>query len=172
MSGAPVSIVLIDPAVGGASHDLSNKLVVSGLVPLAARHDCIAVIAFQPRQSLQLSATSGQPVCRNVHYSDGIMVNDQIHDLARQDNSILANCLKIVASATVHDARFVIKGPVSLVQTSPYAQRGHEDHTAFWDTGAWHEFVASAGDHRVEFNMCFFDHEHADSAHPISKQTT
>ncbi len=31
MSGAPVSIVLIDPAIGGASHDLSNESV--GVVP-------------------------------------------------------------------------------------------------------------------------------------------
>ena len=171
MSGAPISIVIIDPAVSGASHNLSNKLVVSGLGLLAARHDCRTVIASPPRQSFQLSATSGQPVFRNMHYPDGIMVNGQIQDLSRQESSTLAKCHKIIASANVHDARFVIEGPVLLAQTSPYAQRGHEDHAALWDTSAWHEFVASAGDHHVEFDMCSFDHGHAESAHPIPKRT-
>ena len=87
MSGAPVSIAIIDPAVGGASHDLSNELVVSGLVLLAARHDCMAVIASPPRQSFQLSATIGQPVCRNVHYPDGIMVNGQIRSRSNNRSS-------------------------------------------------------------------------------------
>ena len=70
----------------------------------------------------------------------------------------------IVASATVHDARFVIEGPVSLAQASPYA--------ALWDTTAWREFFATAGDHRVEFDMCFFDNDQAESAHTASKRTT
>jgi hypothetical protein len=39
MSGAPIYIVLIDPAIDGASHDLSNESVVSNLVNLAARQD-------------------------------------------------------------------------------------------------------------------------------------
>jgi hypothetical protein len=51
MSGAPVSIVLIDPAIGGASHDLSNESVVSNLIHLAAGQDCVAVIASPPRRS-------------------------------------------------------------------------------------------------------------------------
>ncbi len=37
MNKAPVSIVLINPAIGGASHNLSNESVVSNLVNLAAR---------------------------------------------------------------------------------------------------------------------------------------
>ena len=75
MSGAPVSIVLIDPAIGGASHDLSNESVVSNLVNLAARQDCIAVIASPSRQSFQMPMTDGQQVYRNVHHPDGIMIN-------------------------------------------------------------------------------------------------
>ena len=93
MSGAPVFIVLINPAVGGARHDLSNESVISGLVLLAARRDCMAVIASPPRQSYQLSATSGQPMYRNVQSPEGIMINGQVNDLAKQENSILANCI-------------------------------------------------------------------------------
>ena len=48
MSGATVSIVLIDPAIGGASQHLSNESVVSKLVNLTARQDCVAVIASPP----------------------------------------------------------------------------------------------------------------------------
>ena len=51
-------------------------------------------------------------------------------------------------------------------------QRGHKDHAALWDTTAWREFVATAGDHRVEFDMCFFDNDHAESAHTATKRTT
>ena len=171
MSGAPVSIVLIDPTIGGASHDLSNESVVSNLVNLAARQDCVAVIASPPRQSFQMPMTDGQQVCRNVHHPDGI-INGKTHDLAEKDNAIFTNCLKIVTSATVHDARFVIEGPVSLSQASPYSQRSHEDHAALWDPAAWREFVATAGDHRVEFDMCFLDNDHAESAHTVSKRTT
>ena len=164
MSGAPVSIVLIDPTIGGASQDLSNESVVSNLVNLAARQDCVAVSASPPRQSFQMPMTDGQQVCRNVHHPDGIMINGKAHDLAKKENAIFTNCLKIVASATVHDARFVIEGPVSLAQASPYA--------ALWDTTAWREFVATAGDHRVEFDMCFFNNDQAESAHTASKRTT
>ena len=60
MSGAPVSIVLIVPAIGGASHDLSNESVVSNLINLAARQDCAAVVASPPRQSFQMSMTDRQ----------------------------------------------------------------------------------------------------------------
>ncbi len=116
--------------------------------------------------------TNGQQVCRNVHHPDGIMINGKAHDLAKKKNAIFTNCLKIVASATVHDARFVIEGPVSLAQASPYSQHGHEDHAALWDTTARREFVATAGDHRVEFDMCFSDNYQADSAHTASKRTT
>ena len=77
-----------------------------------------------------------------------------------------------MTSATVHDARFFIAGPVSLAQVSPYAQRGHKDHAALWDTTAWREFVATVGDHGVEFDMCFSDNDHAESAHTVSKRTT
>ena len=115
--------------------------------------------------------TDEQQVYRNVHHPDGIMINGKAHDLAKKENAIFTNCLKIVASATVHDARFVIEGPVSLAQASPYAQRGHGYHAALWDTTAWREFVATAGDHRVEFDMCFFDNDQAESAHTASKRT-
>ena len=94
--------------------------------------------------------TDRQQICRNVHHPDGIMINGKAHDLAKKENAIFTNCLKIVASATVHDAMFVIEGPVSLAQASPYAQRGHEDHAALWNTTAWREFVATAGAHRVQ----------------------
>ena len=77
-----------------------------------------------------------------------------------------------MASATVHDTRFVIEGPVSLAQASPYAQHGYEDHAVLWDITAWREFVATADDHRVEFDMCFFDNDQAESAHTASKRTT
>ena len=107
-----------------------------------------------------------------MHHPDGIISNGKAHDLAKKKNALFTNCLKIVASATVHDARFVIEGPVSLAQASPYAQRGHEDHAALWDTTAWREFVATAGDHRVEFDMRFSDKDHAESAHTVSKHTT
>ena len=63
--------------------------------------------------------TDGQQVCRNMHHPDGIMINGKAHDLAKKGNAIFTNCLKIVTSATVHDARFVIEGPVSLAQASP-----------------------------------------------------
>ncbi len=116
--------------------------------------------------------TGGQQVCRNVHHPDGIIINGMAHDLAKKENAIFTNCLKIVTSATVHDARFVIEGPVSLAQTSPYAQRGHENHATIRDTTAWREFVAIACDHRVEFDMCFFDNDHAESAHIASTRTT
>ena len=72
------------------------------------------------------------------------MINGKAHDLAKKENAIFTNCLKIVTSATVHDARFVIEGPVSLAQASHFAQRGHEDHAALWDTTAWREFVAAS----------------------------
>ena len=72
----------------------------------------------------------------------------------------------------MHDARFIIEGPVSLAQASPYAQRGHEDHAALWDTTAWRDFIATAGDHRIEFGMCFFNNDQAESAHTASKCTT
>jgi hypothetical protein len=172
MSGAPVSVVLINPAIGGASHNLSNKSVVSNLVNLAARQDCVAVIASPPHQSFQMPMTDGQQVCRNVHHPDGIMINGKAHDPAKKENAIFTNCLKIVTSATVHDARFVIEGPVSLAQASPYTQHGHKDHAALWDTTAWREFVATAGDHRVEFDMCFSNNDHSASAHTVSKRTT
>ena len=100
------------------------------------------------------------------------MINGKAHNLAKKENAIFTNCLKIVASATVHDARFVMEGPVSLAQASPYAQRGHKNHAAHWDTTAWREFVATAGDHRVEFDMCFFHNDQAGSAHTASKRTT
>ena len=74
-SGATVSIVLIDPAIGGASHDLSNESVVSNLINLAARQDCVAVIASPPCQSFQMPMTDVQQVYRNVHHPDGIMIN-------------------------------------------------------------------------------------------------
>ena len=119
MSGAPVSIVLIDPTIGGASHDLSNESDVSNRVNLAARQDCVAVIASLPRQSFQMPMTDGQQVCRNVHHPYGIMINGKAHDLAKKENAIFTNCLKIVTSATVHDARFVIESLVSLAQVSP-----------------------------------------------------
>ena len=67
---------------------------------------------------------------RNMQYPDGIMINGQVNDLAKQENSILANCFKIIASATGHDARFVVEAPASLARTSPYAQRGHETHAS------------------------------------------
>ncbi len=73
---------------------------------------------------------------------------------------------------TVHDSRFVIEGPVSLAQAFPYAQPGHEDHAALWDTTAWREFIATAGNHRVEFDMGSSDNDHAESAHTVSKRTT
>ena len=78
------------------------------------------------------------------------MINGKAHDLAKKENAIFTNCPKILASATVHGAKFVIEGLVSLAQASTYAQRGHEDHAALWDTTAWREFVATAGAHRVQ----------------------
>jgi hypothetical protein len=104
------------------------------LINLAARQDCVAVIASPPRQSFQMLMTDGQQVCRNVHHPDGIMINGKAHDLAKKENAIFTNCLQIVAIATVHDARFVIEGPVSLAQASPEAQHGHEDHAALTTT--------------------------------------
>jgi hypothetical protein len=98
-------------------------------------------------------------------------INGKAHDPAKNENAIFINCLKILSSATVHDARFFIEGPVSLAQASPYAQRGHEDHAALSDSTAWREFIATAGDQRVEFDMCFFDKDHAESAHTVSKCT-
>ena len=116
--------------------------------------------------------TYGQQVCRNVHHPDRIMINGKAHDLAKKENVIFTNCLKIVTSATVDDARFVIEGSGSLTHASPYTQRGHGYHAALWDTTAWREFVATAGDHSVEFDMCFSDNDHAESAHTASKRTT
>ncbi len=77
------------------------------------------------------------------------MINGKAHDLSNKENAIFTNCLKIVTSATMHDAKFVVEGPVSLAQASPYAQRGHKDHAALWDTTPWREFVATTGNHRV-----------------------
>ena len=56
-----------------------------------------------------------------INHPDGIMINGKAHDLAKKENAIFTNCLKILASAIVHDARFVIEGPVSLAQASLYA---------------------------------------------------
>ena len=67
--------------------------------------------------------TDRQQVYRNVHHPDGIMINGKAHDLAKKENAIFTNCLKIVTSATMHNTRFVIEGPVSLAQASPYVQR-------------------------------------------------
>ena len=39
-------------------------------------------------------------------------------------------------------------------------------------TDARREFVATAGNHSVEFDMCFFDNDQAESAHTVSKRTT
>jgi len=48
---AGVRTILVDTALGGARHDLARPDVAAVLVKLAARHDCVAVLASPPCKS-------------------------------------------------------------------------------------------------------------------------
>jgi hypothetical protein len=106
--------------------------VTAVLVKLAARHDCVAVIASPPCKSfsaLQHNSVAGSgDVCRDLDSPHGILVSGDVHPRAAAGNLVLCNCLRIIRTALAHDAAFILKSPVSRASGSPYAIGGRETH--------------------------------------------
>ena len=84
-----VKVVLVDVAFGGAAHDLSREDVVSTLEALAARPDCIGVLASPPGN------TTGKSI----------------------DTHVTA-CLRVIRAGLAHGASFIVEHPVARAHLS------------------------------------------------------
>eukprot|EP00962_Isochrysis_galbana_P059698 scaffold33414_cov146-Isochrysis_galbana.AAC.2 len=140
-----LSVVLVDPVIGQASHDLRRSEVCDRLVQLASRPECVAVFASPPCNSFSAiqfnRIPGGAKLCRDRHHPRGFMLpNGEINPVAQQGNVIMQACLTIIQAAADHGAQYWIENPVSRA-TGKYAIKGRELHASMWDHPVMIDFL-------------------------------
>lgn len=154
---------------GKDEHDLCQPHVKERLMSLAARPDCVFVVASPPCSSfsaMQFNRTEGgAKLCRDIDHPRGfILPNGEVNPTAKAGNEVLDACIAIIRAAAAHGAGYWLENPVSR-GPGPYAIAGREKHASMWEYPEVKALLQETGGECITIDQCML-------SEPDTKNTT